>query len=244
MIVYPAIDLRGGRCVRLRQGEVSAETVFADDPVDAAQRWVAEGAAWLHVVNLDGALGLSAAANLAALRRILAAVSVPVQFGGGLRSSANVDDLLGLGVARVILGTVALRDPAVVSACLARHGAEKVLVGIDARQGRVTVAGWLETSDVEAAELGAHMRQAGVRTVVYTDVGRDGMLCGVNVEATADLAQRTGLEVIASGGVASLEDLRALRAHADQGISGVIVGMALYRGAFTLPDALRAAEGD
>ncbi|MHB0858874.1 MAG: 1-(5-phosphoribosyl)-5-[(5-phosphoribosylamino)methylideneamino]imidazole-4-carboxamide isomerase [Anaerolineae bacterium] len=244
MIVYPAIDLRGGRCVRLRQGDVSAEIVFADDPVEAAQRWVAEGAQWLHVVNLDGALGLSGAANLAALRRILDTVSVPVQFGGGLRTLADVDDLLGLGVARVILGTVALREPEVVCACLARHGAEKVLVGIDARAGRVAVAGWVETSDVEATELGARMQQAGVRTVVYTDVGRDGMLCGVNVEATADLARRTGLEVIASGGVASLEDLRALRARADEGICGVIVGMALYRGAISLSDALSVAKGD
>jgi phosphoribosylformimino-5-aminoimidazole carboxamide ribotide isomerase len=244
MIVYPAIDLRQGRCVRLQQGDFATETVFADDPTEVARRWAAEGAQWIHVVNLDGALGESATANLAALGRILAAVGIPVQFGGGVRSVDDVARLLDMGVARVILGTVAVRQPRVVEAALAAHDSERVLVGIDARQGRVTIHGWLEASEVEAADLAKRMAALGVRRIVYTDVQRDGMLQGVNIEATRQLAQASGLSVIASGGVASLEDLRALKACEQDGIEGVIIGMALYRGAIRLADALTIAAGD
>jgi phosphoribosylformimino-5-aminoimidazole carboxamide ribotide isomerase len=244
MIIYPAIDLRGGRCVRLRQGDVAAETVFADDPVGAARRWMEEGAEWLHVVNLDGALGEAGAANLAALGRILAAVRLPVQFGGGLRSSEDVTRLLGLGVARVILGTVAVRRPEVVEQALAQHGAEKVAVGIDAREGYVAIHGWRDTSQVEAVKLAGEMRALGVRRVVYTDVRRDGMLSGVNIAMTVQVAHALEGEVIASGGVASLEDIRLVRAHEQDGIAGVIVGMALYRGALRLPDALQLIQGE
>ena len=244
MIVYPAIDMRGGRCVRLRQGDFTDETVFADEPADAARRWVDEGAAWLHVVNLDGALGVAGAdaPNLAALERILRATAAWVQFGGGVRSLEDVDRLLGLGVARVILGTVAVRRPEVVAEAVARHGAERVAVGIDARDGCVTVQGWTEAAEVTAPELAVRMAEMGVRHAVYTDVSRDGMLQGVNVEATAALARASGLRVIASGGVASVEDVRALRALEDDGIAGVIIGMALYRGAVRLPEALAAAR--
>jgi phosphoribosylformimino-5-aminoimidazole carboxamide ribotide isomerase len=242
MIIFPAIDLRGGRCVRLVQGDPAAETVFADDPVVAAERWAAEGATWLHVVNLDGALGEGGARNLAALERILAAVSIPVQCGGGLRSAADVAQLLDLGVARVILGTVAVREPVVVQEALARHGAERVAVGIDARGGEVAIHGWAEGSGVQALALAQQMRSLGVERVVYTDVARDGMLQGVNVAATAELARESGLRVIASGGVASLEDIRALRARAAEGIEGVIVGMALYRGTLRLPEALALTQ--
>lgn len=244
MIVYPAIDMRGGRCVRLRQGDFAAETVFADDPADAARRWVDEGAAWLHVVNLDGALGEVGAdsPNLAALERILRVVPAPVQFGGGVRSLEDVARLLGLGVARVILGTVAVRQPEVVAEAVAQHGAERVAVGIDARDGRVTVQGWTEAAETTAPELAARMAALGVRHAIYTDVGRDGMLVGVNVEGTVGLARASGLQVIASGGVASLDDVRALRAREDEGIAGVIIGMALYRGAIRLPEALAVAR--
>jgi phosphoribosylformimino-5-aminoimidazole carboxamide ribotide isomerase len=243
MIVYPAIDLRCGRCVRLQQGDFAAETVFGADPAAVARRWAAEGAAWLHVVNLDGALGEAAEENLAALAGILAATELPVQFGGGVRSAEDVDRLLALGVRRVILGTVAVRRPEVVAEALARHGAERVSVGIDARGGEVTVQGWTAAAGVSAVALGEQMAALGVRRVVYTDVGRDGMLSGVNVESTAELARRTGLGVIASGGVASLEDVRALKAREAEGIEGVIVGMALYRGALALPEALAIAAG-
>lgn len=244
MIVYPAIDMRGGRCVRLRQGDFAAETVFADDPADAARRWVDEGAAWLHVVNLDGALGEVGAdsPNLAALERILRVAPAPVQFGGGVRSLGDVARLLGLGVARVILGTVAVRQPEVVAEAVAQHGAERVAVGIDARDGRVTVQGWTEAAETTAPELAARMAALGVRHAIYTDVGRDGMLVGVNVEGTVGLARASGLQVIASGGVASLDDVRALKAREDEGIAGVIIGMALYRGAIRLPEALAVAR--
>lgn len=244
MIVYPAIDMRGGRCVRLRQGDFAAETVFADDPADAARRWVDEGAAWLHVVNLDGALGEVGAdsPNLAALERILRVVPAPVQFGGGVRSLEDVARLLGLGVARVILGTVAVRQPEVVAEAVAQHGAERVAVGIDARDGRVTVQGWTEAAETTAPELAARMAALGVRHAIYTDVGRDGMLVGVNVEGTVGLARASGLQVIASGGVASLDDVRALKAREDEGIAGVIIGMALYREAIRLPEALAVAR--
>jgi len=244
VIVYPAIDMRGGRCVRLRQGDFAAETVFADDPADAARRWVDEGAAWLHVVNLDGALGEVGAdsPNLAALERILRVVPAPVQFGGGVRSLEDVARLLGLGVARVILGTVAVRQPEVVAEAVAQHGAERVAVGIDARDGRVTVQGWTEAAETTAPELAARMAALGVRHAIYTDVGRDGMLVGVNVEGTVGLARASGLQVIASGGVASLDDVRALKAREDEGIAGVIIGMALYREAIRLPEALAVAR--
>lgn len=245
MIVYPAIDLRGGRCVRLCQGDVAAETVFAADPVEAARRWEAEGAEWLHIVNLDGALGHPGATeNLQALERILAAVTLPVQFGGGLRALADVERLLELGVARVILGTVAVREPQVVAEALARYGPERVSVGIDAREGRVTIHGWTDTTDLDASELADRMRALGVRRIVYTDVKRDGMLTGVNLKATLRLARRSGLRVIASGGVASVEDIRLLRKHEAAGIEGVIIGMALYRGLVRLEEALRAARGE
>ncbi len=243
MIIYPAIDLRGGRCVRLRQGDAAAETVFADDPTEAARRWASEGAKWLHVVNLDGALGQSGAANLEALSRILAAVKVPVQFGGGLRSVEDVERLLTLGVARVILGTVAVREPQVVKQALARYGADKVGVGIDARGGYVAIHGWRDTSGVEAAALARQMRSLGVEWIVYTDIQRDGMLTGVNVGATVQLARAFGGRVIASGGVASLDDIRALLEHQAEGIEGVIVGMALYQGAIRLPEALELVRG-
>ena len=242
MIIYPAIDLRHGRCVRLQQGDAAAETVFADDPADAARRWVGEGAEWLHIVNLDGALGEESAANLIALEGILAAVDVPVQFGGGLRSANDVGRLLDLGVARAILGTVAVREPAVVEQALARYGPEAVVVGIDAREGQVAIHGWQETSALSATALGQRMAEMGVVHVVYTDVARDGMLSGVNLDATGALARETGLRVIASGGVATLDDIRAIKTQEARGISGVIIGMALYRGHVDLAQALAIAK--
>jgi len=222
VIIYPAIDLRKGRCVRLQRGDVAAETVFADDPVVAARRWASEGAEWLHIVNLDGALGES--------------------FGGGVRCLEDVERLLGLGVARVILGTVAVREPQVVSEAIERYGPERVIVGIDARESYVAIHGWVDTSELTAIELGEQMRALGVKHVVYTDVQRDGMLSGVNVEETQRLARETGLSVIASGGVASMADILALKACEQDGIEGVIIGMALYRGAIQLSQALELAR--
>lgn len=256
MIVFPAIDLRRGRCVRLRQGRAADETVYGTDPAAIARQWVALGAAWLHVVNLDGALGeADSATNLGRLSEIRAAVpGTPIQFGGGLRSLADIETALDLGAARVVLGTAAVQDPGLVAGALARFGAARIVVGIDARDGRVATHGWQQTSDRTATALGRAMQQQGVLRAVYTDIDRDGMLAGVNVEATAGLARDTGLRVIASGGVASLADLVRLAAVARLpaegvpqspagGIEGVIVGQALYTGEISLPEAIRAAAG-
>jgi phosphoribosylformimino-5-aminoimidazole carboxamide ribotide isomerase len=249
MIVLPAIDLRRGRCVRLRQGRAEDEMVYDANPASVARRWVAQGAEWLHVVNLDGAFGDAAGGpgkpiNLERLAEIRAAVpETPIQFGGGVRSAADVDTALKLGATRVILGTVAVQDPDLVSEVVGRFGAGRIVVGIDARDGRVATHGWRQTSDMEAATLGQQMRRRGVARIVYTDIARDGMLTGVNVEATAAMARTTGLKIIASGGVASLEDLERLRDHVEAGIEGVIVGQALYTGAVSLPAAIQAASG-
>ena len=246
MIIFPAIDLRRGRCVRLRQGRAEDETVYDDDPAAAAVRWVAQGAEWLHVVNLDGAFGetegdTGRSINLQRLAEIRAAVlGTPIQFGGGIRSLADVETALNLGASRAILGTVAVQDPGLVSEAVARFGAERIVAGIDARDGQVATHGWLETSDTTAIALGREMGSRGVVRVVYTDIARDGMLTGVNVEATAALARDTGLQVIASGGVASLEDVVRLQAQGD--IEGVIIGQALYTGAVSLVNAIRTAH--
>ncbi len=234
--IYPAIDLQAGRCVRLRQGRADQATVFSDDPVAVAGRWTAAGARWLHVVNLDGAFGDATAANQQALIFILESVPVPVQMGGGLRDLAAVESALGLGVARVVLGTVALTQPEVVGAAIRLFGPERVAVGIDARDGLVAVRGWQETSAVSALDLAGRLKLLGVSRVIYTDIARDGMLTGPNLPALRAMAG-TGLGVIASGGIASLEDLRA--AAGIPGVEGAIVGMALYTGAIDLPTALR-----
>jgi phosphoribosylformimino-5-aminoimidazole carboxamide ribotide isomerase len=257
MILYPAIDLRHGRCVRLRQGDPNAETVFGEDPAAMAVHWVTQGAEWLHVVNLDGAFDASSLAappgngglsaeflealpvNWRSLFQICQAVPVPIQFGGGMRRIEDIDLALALGATRVVLGTVALRDPQVVRDALSRFGAGRIIIGIDAREGRVAVQGWTETSDVSAIALATSMAEAGVRQVVYTDISRDGMLTGVDVEATAALASAAGLDVIASGGVRGLEDIRLLLEADEPHIRGVITGQALYTGKLDLVQALQ-----
>jgi phosphoribosylformimino-5-aminoimidazole carboxamide ribotide isomerase len=241
MIVYPAIDVRKGRVVRLRQGDPSQETVYGDDPAAVAARWRDAGAAWLHVVNLDGTLG-EAALSLDALRGI-AAVGLPVQFGGGLRTLDDAANALDAGAARVILGTAAVQNPDLAGEAVRRFGAERIAVALDARGGQVATHGWQEASTWTPAALGARFADLGVRHALYTDISRDGELQGVNVAATAALARETGLRVIASGGVASLEDVRALRAERAD-IAGVVIGKALYTGAINLPDALRIARGE
>ena len=243
MIIYPAIDLRNGRCVRLAQGDPQAETVFSDDPAGTARRWAGLGAEWLHVVNLDGAFGdaAKAAKNVEALRAILEAVDVPVQFGGGLRSPADVEAALGLGVARVVIGTAALDDPALVQEGVARWGKERIALAIDARDGRVATHGWQQLSEVTALALARQMKALGIARVVYTDIARDGMLSGVNAAACAALAAESGLGVIASGGVASLDDVRCVREVEETGVEGLIIGKALYTGQVDLATALEVA---
>ncbi|MHB1404728.1 MAG: 1-(5-phosphoribosyl)-5-[(5-phosphoribosylamino)methylideneamino]imidazole-4-carboxamide isomerase [Desulfitobacteriaceae bacterium] len=242
MLIFPAVDLKEGKAVRLLQGRMEAATVYADDPVAVAQDFARQGAEYLHVVDLNGAFA-GEPVNDEVIKKIVSSVSLKVQVGGGIRTLERVVELLKLGVERVILGTVAVRDPDLVEEAVQRYG-ERIVVGIDAKDGRVAVQGWAETTDLGVMELALAMKKVGVKRVIFTDIARDGMLQGVNVDSTARLAQATGLSVIASGGIAGLEDLTKLRAQADQGvlIEGAIVGKALYAGAFTLEEAFAAVE--
>ena len=240
MIIFPAIDIRGGKCVRLTKGDFSQETVFSDRPEEMAKKWEAQGARYLHVVDLDGALA-GKPVNLAAIKAIIKAVSIPIELGGGIRTMENIEMLLALGVERVILGSVAVREPELVREACTKFG-ERIVVGIDAKDGIVAVDGWGVSGDVQAPVLAKQMAAAGVRHIIYTDISRDGMLSGVNVEATADLARAAGIQVIASGGVSCLEDIRQVKAAASAGIEGVIVGKAIYTGALDLPAALELAK--
>lgn len=242
MILFPAIDLKDGACVRLYKGAMDRATVFNDSPADQAARFKAAGCRWLHVVDLNGAFA-GRPVNAAAVEAILAALGneVPVQLGGGIRDHATIDLWLDKGVRRVILGTVALRDPDLVKEACRRHPG-RIAVGIDARDGRVAVEGWAETSDLSALDLALKFEDVGVAAIIYTDIDRDGALTGVNVEATARLAERLTTPVIASGGVSSLDDLRALKQHEDAGIAGVISGRALYDGRLDLADALAVLD--
>jgi phosphoribosylformimino-5-aminoimidazole carboxamide ribotide isomerase len=230
--LYPAVDVQGGQVVRLRQGDAQQSTAYAADPLAVAQAFVRDGARWLHFVDLDRAFGRGDNRELA--RRFLAAAPARVQVGGGLRSSDAIEEMLGWGAARVVIGTKAATDPALVDTLLARHGADRLAVGIDARDGQVAVRGWTETFDLTALELAARVRKQGARTVIYTDVARDGMLTGPDVTGARAIAD-LGLEIVASGGVSTLDDLTAVR---DAGLAGAIVGRALYEGRFTVREAL------
>ena len=232
--LYPAIDLKEGQAVRLLQGRMADATVYNPNPADAARGWVEAGARWLHVVDLDGAFA-GASQNLAAVKAIVgAAGDVPVQLGGGLRSLAAIETALAAGVARVIIGTRAL-DGDLVAEAVARFGAERVVVGIDAKGGMVATDGWVNVSEVRAVELGARVGEAGVRSLIYTDIAKDGMMAGPNFAEMATMGQ-TGLGIIASGGVSSLDDIRRLMGI--PGVTGAILGKAIYTGAIDLKEAL------
>ena len=236
MILYPAIDLKDGQCVRLLQGDMARATVFNDDPAAQAAAFAEAGAEWLHVVDLNGAFE-GRPVNASAVSSILAAVGLPVQLGGGIRSLETIESWLERGVARVVLGTVAVKDPALVREACAKWPGQ-VALGIDARGGRVAVEGWAEVSDLEVEDLAQRFEDAGAAAVIYTDVDRDGVLTGPNLAATAALAEAVTMPVIASGGVASLDDLQALAAAPR--IAGAIVGRALYDGRVDLRAALSA----
>lgn len=239
MILYPAIDLRGGRVVRLREGDPNQQTVFSDDPLSIARQWQDGGAQWLHMVNLDGAFG-QASVNLNVLANV-SQLGLPIQFGGGLRSLDDIAQALDLGASRVVLGTVAVQNPQLVADAVARFGAEAICIALDARDGKVTTHGWQTVSDTTPSALGQALASVGVRHALYTDVKRDGGLQGVDVAGTSALAHDTGLNVIASGGVSQLSDLSALAQVSN--IAGVIVGMALYTGQFSLAQALATLQG-
>ena len=241
MLVIPAIDLKGGRCVRLRQGRMDEATVYGDDPAAVARRWAEAGARRIHVVDLDGAFA-GRPENREAIRAIRRAVDVPIELGGGIRDRATAEALFAEGVDYVILGTAALEDPDLV-ARLAEAHPERVLVGIDARAGRVAVRGWADVTDVAAEDLARDLAGRGAAGFIFTDIERDGMQTGVNLEATAAFARASAVPVIASGGVSTLEDVRRLKPLEPLGVVGVITGRALYEGTLDLAEAL-AVAGD
>ena len=237
MILYPAIDLKDGQCVRLWRGQMDRATVFSDDPAGQAKSFAAQGCRWLHVVDLDGAFA-GKAMNSRAVDAILGAVEVPVQLGGGIRDLGAIERWLERGIARVVLGTLALRAPEIArEAC--QKFARQIAIGIDAKSGRVAVEGWAEASDMEAGDLARRFEDSGAAAIVYTDIERDGTKTGLDVEGTAELARGLSIPVIASGGVASIADIEALKSVEDAGIGGVIVGRALYDGGLDLKQALK-----
>jgi phosphoribosylformimino-5-aminoimidazole carboxamide ribotide isomerase len=237
MQIWPAIDLRGGRCVRLRQGDYQRETIYGDDPAGMARRFVTQGATCLHLVDLDGARDGSHA-NLAAVESIVNAVKIPCELGGGIRDDAAIERLLGLGLARLVVGTRALKEPEWFRAACRRFPGQLAL-GIDAKAGMVATDGWLETSTTSAVELARQFAGEPLAAIIYTDIAKDGMLQGPNVTAMAEMNAATEFDVVASGGVTTAEDVRRL---AEIGMSGCIIGRALYEGTLTLEDALAAAR--
>jgi phosphoribosylformimino-5-aminoimidazole carboxamide ribotide isomerase len=237
--VYPAIDLRAGKVVRLKEGDPERMTAYSDDPAQTARHWLEAGARWLHVVNLDGAFGENEMANRAALRDVLKMVAdfdAKVQFGGGIRSLDAMLEALDLGVQRVILGTIAAEQPEIVGEAIQIFGPKKIVVGLDARDGLVRVRGWKEDSGMPAVDLARRLKTFGLQTIIFTDIRRDGLGSGLNIEASRALAEAACLEVIASGGVHIIDDVIAAR---ETGLSGAIIGRALYEGTIELEEALK-----
>jgi phosphoribosylformimino-5-aminoimidazole carboxamide ribotide isomerase len=242
MIIIPAIDIKGGRCVRLLQGRMDAETVFSHDPAAMARQWAEQGAEMIHVVDLDGALEKTPK-NLDAIRSILDSVQVPVQVGGGIRTAENIRAFLDLGVYRVIIGTEAIRNPDLVTeAC--KTVPDRIVVGIDARDGWAAIEGWTETTRVRAVDLARQFENSGVAAVNFTDIHRDGMQTGPNIEETRRMAEAVSIPVVASGGVSTLADIHALLPLESAGVVGVITGKALYSGTLRLKEAIAAARGN
>ena len=243
MILFPAIDLKNGEAVRLEQGDMARATIFHRDPAEQARAFASQGFEYLHIVDLDGAFA-GRPMNAAAVERILAGVRIPVQLGGGIRDRATIEGWLAKGVARVVIGTAAVRDPALVKEA-AKKFPSRIAVGLDARDGKVAVAGWAETSELSVVEIAGRFEDAGVAAIVYTDIARDGMLQGLNLDATIALANAVSIPVIASGGLASLDDIRALLAPRAKKLAGAIAGRALYDGRLDAAAALtliRAAQ--
>lgn len=237
MLILPAIDLRNGKCVNLVQGRAEEETIFSDQPLEMAKRWEDEGAEYLHLVDLDGAFH-GTSANLQIVREIVKAIRMPVQLGGGIRTIERLDRVLGVGVTRAILGTAALKNPELVASACRKFG-EKIAVGIDAKDELVATEGWLNVSHKPAIEFAIEMQNLGVLTIIYTDIKSDGMLKGPNMEATQSVVEAVEIDVIASGGITSVEDLKTLKSI---GASGAIIGRALYTGDLELQSALAAAR--
>jgi len=240
MLIIPAIDLRAGKCVRLVEGKLDRETVYSDDPAAVARIWENSGAQWLHIVDLDGAFA-GKPRNLETISSIISAVGIPVQVGGGIRDLDTVDRLLQMGVSRVILGTVAIQKPALVAEAVERFQ-DRIVVGIDARDGKVAIEGWGLTAEKDVQSLALEVSRVGVCRVIFTDISRDGTLKGPNIEAVKKLALSCKIKIIASGGVSTIKDIEALKKLEPHGVEGVIVGKALYAGTVDIFDALALAE--
>ncbi len=238
MQLYPAIDLKDGQCVRLKQGEFKEITVYSQKPEEVAALWQSQGATFLHLVDLDGALA-GRSVNDKVIKKIADTVSIPIEIGGGIRSEEAIESMLSLGVARVIIGTKAARNPEFIRDMVKKFGQDRIVAGVDAKDGMVAVEGWEKISGITASELCNRMKEYGVRHIVYTDISRDGMLTGPNVEYTKKLTEETGMDIIASGGMSSMEDLRQLY-HA--GVCGAIIGKALYEKRIDLKEAIEAFE--
>jgi phosphoribosylformimino-5-aminoimidazole carboxamide ribotide isomerase len=242
MLVIPAIDLRQGKCVRLTQGRKEATIIYDADPIKVAEAFENDGAQMLHVVDLDGAFGEANGRNRDVLRALVEARTIPVQFGGGLRSPKEIEQALNLGIARVVIGTLAVESPDLLAEIIREFGAEQVAVGIDARNGQVVTRGWETEEQLTASTLAQRVAAAGAQRIIYTDIQRDGTLAGINVDQTCMIAETSGLKITASGGVASLEDLKRLAAVSQSGIDSVIIGKALYERRFSLQDAIAVVE--
>jgi phosphoribosylformimino-5-aminoimidazole carboxamide ribotide isomerase len=242
MLVIPAIDLRQGKCVHLTQGRKEAATVYDADPIKVAEAFENDGAQMLHVVDLDGAFGEANERNREVLRDLVLAIKIPVQFGGGVRSLKDIDQAFNLGVGRVVIGTLAVESPDLLAQIIRRFGAVRVAVGIDARNGQVVTRGWETEEQLTASTLAQRVAAAGVERIIYTDIQRDGTLAGINVDQTRMIAETSGLKITASGGVASLEDLKLLATVSQCGIDSVIIGKALYERRFNLQDAIAISQ--
>ena len=238
MLLIPAIDLKNGRCVRLLQGEADAETVYSDDPASMARSFEDAGAKRLHLVDLDGAFQ-GKGANLASIRSILKNISIPVQLGGGLRNFEKIEQMFDLGVSAVIVGTMAVKNPDILEEVIHYFSGEKVILGIDARNRKISIEGWQEGTEIDDVEFALHWKNLGIQRIVFTDIARDGMLNGPNLEALGDFAQRTGLKIVASGGVSSMEDLELLKTLEEDGVDQVISGKAIYEGKLNLKEIFK-----
>lgn len=237
MILYPAIDMKDGKCVRLLQGRFDNVTVYSENPVDMALKWEGMGAGYLHVVDLDGAR-LGKPKNLPIVSEIASRLGIPVQLGGGIRDMKTIETILAKGIERVILGTSAVKNPELVKEALKEYG-NRIVIGIDAKDGRVAIEGWEKTSDFTAVDFAKKMRDLGASTIIYTDIATDGMLAGPNLKAMEEMVAATGIDIIASGGVSKLEDIKNLK---ETGVAGAIIGKALYTGNIDLKEALEAAK--
>lgn len=238
MQLYPAIDIRNGQCVRLRQGQFHDQEIYSNSPVKIAKQWESQGATFIHLVDLDGALH-GHGVNEDVIKDIASAVSIPVQVGGGIRTIKDIENKIHLGVNRVIIGTKAVENPAFIKEAISTFGADRIVIGIDAKNGMVAIEGWEKVSSYNAVTLAMNMKELGVKTIVYTDIAKDGMLQGPNVECTKEMVDTTGLDIIASGGVSSLKDLESVnQVH----VQGAIIGKALYENRFDLEEAIRLFE--